>query len=129
MLRKIVASGQNLSQNSNCHKHTLIDRFVARDGEQDFLEIWPGEGGCYAIVPYWIDSGRNEIGLEQNGCVYMKVRSNLGCSSLRTDYRLSFMNCCIQLVLGMNNVDLIETSTSQLIGQTWLKGVHLSSIR
>ena len=27
-------------------------RFVERNGEEDYLEIIPGDGGCYAIIPY-----------------------------------------------------------------------------
>ena len=48
-------------------------RFVARDGEEDYVDIIPGNGGCYAIIPYWTGRGRCEVGLEQDGCVTMKI--------------------------------------------------------
>ena len=48
-------------------------RFVDRDGEEDYVDIIPGNGGCYAIIPYWTGRGRCEVGLEQDGCVTMKI--------------------------------------------------------
>ena len=51
------------------HNH----RFVERNGEADYLDIIPGDGGCYAIIPYRPGGGRHEVGLEQNGCVTLKI--------------------------------------------------------
>ena len=48
-------------------------RFVERNGEADYLDIIPGDGGCYAIIPYRPGGGRHEVGLEQNGCVTLKI--------------------------------------------------------
>ena len=51
----------------------LYHRFVERNGEADYLDIIPGDGGCYAIIPYRPGGGRHEVGLEQNGCVTLKI--------------------------------------------------------
>ena len=48
-------------------------RFVGRTDEEDYVDIIPGSGGCYAIIPYWSGRGRLEVGLEQTGCVTMKI--------------------------------------------------------
>ena len=37
------------------------------------MDIIPGDGGCYAIIPYRPGGGRHEVGLEQNGCVTLKI--------------------------------------------------------
>merc|ERR1712013_570756 len=37
------------------------------------LDTIPGDGGCYAIIPYRPGGGRHEVGLEQNGCVTLKI--------------------------------------------------------
>ena len=52
---------------------TFGPRFVERNGEADYLDIIPGDGGCYAIIPYRPGGGRHEVGLEQNGCVTLKI--------------------------------------------------------
>ena len=51
----------------------LSHRFVERNGEADYLDIIPGDGGCYAIIPYRPGGGRHEVGLEQSGCVTLKI--------------------------------------------------------
>ena len=53
--------------------HIEMFRFVARTNEHDYVDIVPGGGGCYAQIPYRTGRGRMEIGLQQNGCVYLKV--------------------------------------------------------
>ena len=53
--------------------HNEMFRFVARTDEHDYVDIVPGGGGCYAQIPYRTGRGRMEIGLQQNGCVYLKV--------------------------------------------------------
>ena len=52
---------------------TFGPRFVERNGEADYLDIIPGDGGGYAIIPYRPGGGRHEVGLEQNGCVTLKI--------------------------------------------------------
>ena len=54
-------------------KFNFCKRFVERNGEADYLDIIPGDGGCYAIIPYRPGGGRHEVGLEQNGCVTLKI--------------------------------------------------------
>ena len=46
---------------------------MARTDQHDYVDIIPGGGGCYAQIPYRTGRGRMEIGLQQNGCVYLKV--------------------------------------------------------
>jgi len=65
--RAVIAQGIQHVEENSCL------RFVPRNGENDYVQIHPGDGGCYAVIPYRIGSGMREIGLEQNGCVYMKV--------------------------------------------------------
>merc|ERR1719438_467222 len=48
-------------------------RFVERNGESDYVQIHPGDGGCYAVIPYRIGGGMREVGLQQSGCVYTKI--------------------------------------------------------
>ena len=48
-------------------------RFVPRNGENDYVQIHPGDGGCYAVIPYRIGGGMREVGLQQSGCVYTKI--------------------------------------------------------
>ena len=50
-----------------------MSRFVERNGETDYVQIHPGDGGCYAVIPYRIGGGMREVGLQQNGCVYTKI--------------------------------------------------------
>ena len=57
----------------------VFSRFVARTNENDYVDIIPGGGGCYAQVPYRTGRGRMEIGLQRNGCVYEKVEINYVC--------------------------------------------------
>ena len=57
----------------------IFSRFVARTNENDYVDIIPGGGGCYAQVPYRTGRGRMEIGLQRNGCVYEKVHYYYGC--------------------------------------------------
>merc|ERR1719431_447429 len=65
--RAIIAQGIQHIHDNSCV------RFVARNGEYDYLDIWNGTGGCYAIIPYRTGQGRHQIGLEQTGFVTMKV--------------------------------------------------------
>merc|ERR1719505_441681 len=65
--RAAIASGI-----AHIHENSCI-RFVERNGEADYLDIIPGDGGCYAIIPYRPGGGRHEVGLEQNGCVTLKI--------------------------------------------------------
>merc|ERR1711963_946212 len=65
--RAIIASGITHVEENSCI------RFVPRTTEHDYVDIIPGGGGCYAQVPYRAGRGRMEIGLQQNGCVYLKV--------------------------------------------------------
>merc|ERR1712013_116260 len=64
--RAAIASGIE-----HIHENSCI-RFVERNGEADYLDIIPG-GGCCAIIPYRPGGGRHEVGLEQNGCVTLKI--------------------------------------------------------
>ena len=50
---------------------------MERNGEVDYVQIHPGDGGCYAVIPYRIGGGMREVGLQQNGCVYTKVGSKM----------------------------------------------------
>merc|ERR1719447_203178 len=65
--RAAIASGIE-----HIHENSCV-RFVERNGEADYLDIIPGDGGCYAIIPYRPGGGRHEVGLEQNGCVTLKI--------------------------------------------------------
>merc|ERR1719150_3106860 len=65
--RAAIASGIE-----HIHENSCI-RFEPRNGEADYLDIIPGDGGCYAIIPYRPGGGRHEVGLEQNGCVTLKI--------------------------------------------------------
>merc|ERR1712212_1021415 len=65
--RAAIASGID-----HIHENSCV-RFVERNGEADYLDIIPGDGGCYAIIPYRPGGGRHEVGLEQNGCVTLKI--------------------------------------------------------
>ena len=47
---------------------------MERNGEEDYVQIHPGDGGCYAMIPYRIGDGMREVGLEQSGCIHMKVK-------------------------------------------------------
>merc|ERR1712212_476292 len=44
--RAAIASGIE-----HIHENSCV-RFVERNGEADYLDIIPGDGGCYAIIPY-----------------------------------------------------------------------------
>ena len=46
---------------------------VGRTDQVDYVDLVPGEGGCYAEGPYRTGAGRMEIGLQQDGCLYPKV--------------------------------------------------------
>ena len=48
-------------------------RFLPRTDQHDYVDIIPGNGGCYAYSPYWDGGGRREIGLEQSWCVSQYV--------------------------------------------------------
>ena len=48
-------------------------RFVERTDQVDYVDIIPGGGGCYAQLPYRTGGGRLEIGLQQSGCIYVKI--------------------------------------------------------
>jgi len=65
--RATIAAGMKMVEDNSCI------RFVARTNENDYVDIIPGGGGCYAQVPYRTGRGRMEIGLQRNGCVYEKV--------------------------------------------------------
>merc|ERR1712038_1290619 len=65
--RAVIASGFTHVEENSCI------RFVARTDQHDYVDIIPGGGGCYAQIPYRTGRGRMEIGLQQNGCVYLKV--------------------------------------------------------
>jgi len=65
--RAVIAQGIKQVEDNSCL------RFVERNGEYDYVQIHPGKGGCYAVIPYRIGAGMREIGLEQDGCVYTKV--------------------------------------------------------
>jgi len=65
--RAIIAQGI-----THIHDNSCV-RFIARDGEEDYVDIITGSGGCYAIIPYYTGRGRCEVGLEQGGCVTMKI--------------------------------------------------------
>ena len=53
--------------------HNEMFRFVARTDQHDYVDIVPGNGGCYAQIPYRTGRGRMEIGLQQTGCVTLYV--------------------------------------------------------
>jgi choriolysin H len=57
---------------THIHDNSCV-RFVARDGDADYLEIIPGDGGCYAIIPYRPGGGKHTVGLQQSGCVTLKI--------------------------------------------------------
>merc|ERR1712142_245939 len=67
--RAVIAQGIKHTEDNSCL------RFVPRNGEHDYVQIWPGpeNGGCYAVIPYRIGSGMREIGLNPNGCMTMYV--------------------------------------------------------
>ena len=80
--RAVIASGfTHVEENScirlsssKCYLTSQFSlRFVARTDQHDYVDIVPGGGGCYAQIPYRAGRGRMEIGLQQNGCVYLKV--------------------------------------------------------
>ena len=39
------------------------NRFMPRDGDYDYLDIIPGNGGCYAQIPFRPGRGRIEVKL------------------------------------------------------------------
>ena len=86
--RAAIASGIEHIHENSCIRslefklkdHTLTfitnstcQRFVPRNGEADYVDIIPGDGGCYTMVPYRPGGGRNEVGLGQNGCVTLWI--------------------------------------------------------
>ena len=86
--RATIAAGMKMVEDNSCIRFVILSfqkpnviqsscyfsRFVARTNENDYVDIIPGGGGCYAQVPYRTGRGRMEIGLQRNGCVYKKVR-------------------------------------------------------
>ena len=46
---------------------------MARTDQHDYVDIVPGDGGCYAVLPYRQGGGRMELGLQQDGCVVRYV--------------------------------------------------------
>merc|ERR1719378_351809 len=65
--RSVIAAGMAHVEENSCI------RFVPRTNQVDYVDIIPGNGGCYAVIPYRTGDGRMEIGLQQDGCVYLKV--------------------------------------------------------
>merc|ERR1719312_693204 len=65
--RAVIAQGIKHTEDNSCL------RFVPRNGEYDYVQIWPGDGGCYAVIPYRIGGGMREIGLKPSGCMSMYV--------------------------------------------------------
>jgi len=65
--RAVIAQGIKHVEENSCI------RFVPRNGEDDYVQIWPGRGGCYAVIPYRIGGGMREIGLSPSGCMTMYV--------------------------------------------------------
>merc|ERR1712128_138086 len=65
--RAVIAQGIAHVEENSCL------RFVPRAAETDYVQIWPGDSGCYAVIPYRIGSGMREVGLALNGCMYMKI--------------------------------------------------------
>ena len=68
-------------------------RFVERNGEVDYVQIHPGDGGCYAVIPYRIGAGMREVGLQQSGCVYTKVDTHTD-PSLLLELEMNFCLDC-----------------------------------
>merc|ERR550519_1545699 len=64
--RAVIAQGMRHIENSTCI------RFVPRNGDHDYVEIYNGTGGCYASVNYWPGIGRTVVGLA-DGCVSMYI--------------------------------------------------------
>jgi hypothetical protein len=44
-------------------KYFFENRFLPRDGDYDYLDIIPGNGGCYAQIPFRPGRGRMEVKL------------------------------------------------------------------
>merc|ERR1712128_280378 len=65
--RAVIAQGIAHVEENSCL------RFVPRAAETDYVQIWPGDSGCYAVIPYRIGGGMREVGLALNGCMYMKI--------------------------------------------------------
>ena len=65
--RAVIAAGFQHMEDNTCI------RFVERTDQVDYVDIIPGGGGCYAQLPYRTGGGRLEIGLQQNGCIYVKI--------------------------------------------------------
>ena len=60
--RAIIAAGVLHVEQNSCI------RFVPRLAEPSYVDIVPGDGGCYAVMSS-LGRGRLEIGLDQGGCV------------------------------------------------------------
>merc|ERR550532_667226 len=109
--RATIAAGMKMVEDNSCI------RFVARTTENDYVDIIPGGGGCYAQVPYRTGRGRMEIGLQRNGCVYEKVVVHELLHSLGFMHEMNRPDRDTYITINWSNI--VNSGSAQFYKDAW----------